>query len=107
VHLLDQWGFATRAALHFAQACELVDGGFVPDVILADLRLAEDMDGIRTVDRLRERLRRAVPALLISGDTGAPELARVRESGLLLLTKPVAPARLRSALHALLAARPK
>jgi len=47
-----------------------------------------------------------VPALLISGDTGARELARVRESGLLLLTKPVAPARLRSALHALLAAQP-
>lgn len=105
VRLLDQWGFETRAAPHFAQACELIDGGFVPDVILADLRLAEDIDGIRTVDRLRERLRRAVPALLISGDTGAPELARVRESGLLLLTKPVAPARLRSALHALLAAQ--
>jgi signal transduction histidine kinase/CheY-like chemotaxis protein len=105
VRLLDHWGFETRAASHFAQACELIDGGFVPDVILADLRLAEDIDGIRTVDRLRERLRRTVPALLISGDTGARELARVRESGLLLLTKPVAPARLRSALHALLVAQ--
>ncbi len=105
VRLLDHWGFETRAAPHFAQACELVDAGFVPDVILADVRLAEDVDGICTVDRLRERLRRTVPALLISGDTGARELARVRESGLLLLTKPVAPARLRSALHALLAAQ--
>jgi signal transduction histidine kinase/CheY-like chemotaxis protein len=106
VRLLGHWGFETRAAPHFAQACELINEGFVPDVILADLRLAEDIDGIRTVDRLRERLRRTVPALLISGDTGARELARVRESGLLLLTKPVAPARLRSALHALLAAQP-
>jgi CheY-like chemotaxis protein len=105
VRLLDHWGFETRAAPHFAQACELIDGSFAPDVILADLRLAEDMDGIRTVDRLRERLRRTVPALLISGDTGARELARVRESGL-LPTKPVAPARLRSALHTLLAAQP-
>ena len=84
------------------QPCELIDGGFAPDVILADLRLAEVIDGIRAVERLRARLRRAVPALLISGDTGARELARVKESGLLLLTKPVAPARLRSALHALL-----
>jgi hypothetical protein len=33
----------------------------------------------------------------------ARELARVKEIGLLLLTKPVAPARLHSALHALLA----
>jgi len=58
VRLLDHWGFDTRAAPNFAQACALIDGGFVPDVILADLRLAEDIDGIRTVDRLRERLRR-------------------------------------------------
>jgi hypothetical protein len=42
------------------------------------------------------------PALLISGDAGARELARVKESRLLLPTKPVAPARMRSALHALL-----
>ena len=71
-------------------------------MVLADLRLAEDFDGIRTVERLREHIGRAVPALLISGDTGARELARVKESGLQLLTKPVAPARLRSVLHALL-----
>jgi signal transduction histidine kinase/CheY-like chemotaxis protein len=103
VQLLERWGFEARASARFEQACAQIDDGFAPDVILADLRLAEDIDGIRAVDRLRERLRRAVPALLVSGDTGARELARVKESGLLLLTKPVAPARLRSALHALLA----
>jgi CheY-like chemotaxis protein len=101
VRLLGRWGFKTRSA-RLLQACDHLDQGFTPDVILADLRLAEDIDGIRTVERLRERLGNAVPALLISGDTGARELARVKESGLLLLTKPVAPARLRSTLHALL-----
>jgi hypothetical protein len=40
-----------------------------------------------------------VPALLVSGDTDAVELARVRSSGLPLMTKPVAPAKLRAVLR--------
>jgi signal transduction histidine kinase len=104
VRLMTRWGFDARAAPRYAAARELLQGGFVPDVILADLRLGEVIDGIGVVERLRVQLDDPVPALLISGDTGARELARVKQSGLLLLTKPVAPARLRSALHALLLA---
>jgi signal transduction histidine kinase len=102
VQLMTRWGLDACAAPRYAAARELLQGGFVPDVILADLRLGEVIDGIGVVERLRVQLNHPVPALLISGDTGARELARVKESGLLLLTKPVAPARLRSALHALL-----
>lgn len=101
-HLLSSWGMDARAVGHLAGAIGQIDAGFVPDVILADLRLGEAVDGIGVIARLREQLARPVAALLISGDTGARELARVKESGLLLLTKPVAPARLRSALHAVL-----
>ena len=72
-------------------------------MILADLRLGEPIDGIEVIERLREQTGHSIPALLISGDTGARELARVRESGLLLLNKPAAPARMRSALNAMLA----
>jgi CheY-like chemotaxis protein len=97
--LLRKWVFKTRAALQFAEAGEVLDDGFLPDVILADLRLADEIDGIRAVGILHDRLRRNVPAPLISGETGASELARVKERGLVLLTKPVAPAELRSALH--------
>ncbi len=104
VRLLTRWGFEARAAHGDQAASALLVGGFVPEVILADLRLGEAMDGIDVVEALRRQCGRPVPALLISGDTGARELARVKESGLLLLTKPVAPARLRSALHALLVA---
>jgi len=102
VRLLQPWGLEVRTAGNLRGAVEVVDAGFVPDAILADLRLEADHDGVDVVERLRTRLGARLPAVLLSGDTGARELARVKESGLMLLTKPVAPAKLRSVLHALL-----
>jgi signal transduction histidine kinase/CheY-like chemotaxis protein len=99
--LLVGWGVEVRTAHGLEDAFEFVRAGFTPDVVLADLRLGQAIDGIGVIEQLRG-LGVHAPALLISGDTGARELARVKESQLLLLTKPVAPARLRSALHALL-----
>jgi signal transduction histidine kinase/CheY-like chemotaxis protein len=105
--LLAGWGVDVRTAHGPAEAFDHLQQGFIPDVLLADVRLGQAIDGIGLVEQLCERLGADVPALLISGDTGARELARVKESGLLLLTKPVAPARLRSAVHALLMTRPR
>jgi hypothetical protein len=45
-----------------------------------------------------------VPAVLVSGASSADELARIEASGILLLHKPVPPARLRSVLAHLLGA---
>ena len=78
--------------------------GFVPELAIVDLRLETLDDGIDLIERLRQRLGEKLPALLLSGDTGAAEIARVRASGVPLLTKPVSPARLKSVLHASLTA---
>jgi CheY-like chemotaxis protein len=80
----------------------VLDAGLAPDLALVDLRLEAVDDGIDVVELLRARMATDLPALLLSGDTGAAELARVRQSGIPLLTKPVSPARLKSALHAYL-----
>jgi signal transduction histidine kinase len=101
--LLQTWGLEVGTVQGLEDALATVREGFVPSVLLVDLRLGELVDGIGVVERLRELLGARVPALLVSGDTGARELTRVKESGLMLLMKPVAPARLRGALHALLA----
>ncbi len=101
--LLRQWGAQPRTAHSGAEASRALDDGFLPDVMIVDMRLGEARDGIDVINSLRGRLRRNTPALLVSGDTGAAELARVRSSGIPLLTKPVAPAKLRAMLRAVLA----
>ena len=101
--LLRKWGVETRAAASIGEAQQAIEEGFVPDLLMVDLRLGETQDGIDIVEALRRRLGRALPALLVSGDTGAAELARARASGIPLLTKPAAPAKLRSMLRTLVA----
>jgi signal transduction histidine kinase/ActR/RegA family two-component response regulator len=101
-NLLEQWGLSVTTCKSRADVDTLLDGGFTPDIALVDLRLDTVDDGIDVVELLRARLGAALPALLLSGDTGAAELGRVQASGVPLLTKPVSPARLKSALHAFL-----
>ena len=68
-----------------------------PDLVVADLRLAEGGSGIEAVRRLRDELGMAVPALIVSGDIGAAAEHDARAAGLMLLPKPVVP----TVLHAL------
>lgn len=98
--LLGQWGLAVRTAASIPEVDAVLGAGFVPELAIVDLRLEALDDGIDLIERLRSRLGATLPALLLSGDTGAAEIARVRASGVPLLTKPVSPARLRSVLHA-------
>ncbi len=105
VKLLAQWGLAVTACNGGAEVEAALNIGLALDVALVDLRLDATDDGIDVIECLRHRVDSTLPALLLSGDTGAAELARVRDSGLMLLTKPVPPARLKSVLHAFLSAR--
>lgn len=102
--LLQSWGVEAVGAAGPSDVERLVDEGVRIDAVIADLRLGADLDGIAVVGRLRAAIGAGLPALLVSGDTGARELARVKSSGLPLLVKPVAPARLKAALHACLRA---
>ena len=102
--LLGQWGLTVRTAASIREVDAVLAAGFVPELAIVDLRLETLDDGIDLIERLRQRLGEKLPALLLSGDTGAAELARVRASGVPLLTKPVSPARLKSVLHASLTA---
>ena len=78
------------------------DLGRYPDLIVADLRLAGGASGVDAVLRLRDEFGAAIPALVISGDTGSAAERRVRNAGLALLPKPVVAATLKSAAFALL-----
>ena len=103
--VLRQWHAEVRTAASSREALFAIDDGFAPQLLIVDLRLGDAQDGIAVIEALRQRLPSHTPALLISGDTAATELARVRSTGLPMLNKPVAPAKLRSILRALLQQR--
>jgi signal transduction histidine kinase/CheY-like chemotaxis protein len=73
-----------------------------PDLIVADLRLADERSGIDAVRRLRDELGCAIPAIIVSGDTGTRADREARSAGLALLPKPVIGSALRDAAAALL-----
>ncbi|MEP6702622.1 MAG: hybrid sensor histidine kinase/response regulator, partial [Betaproteobacteria bacterium] len=73
-----------------------------PDMLIVDYRLRDRVSGIDVIDALRTRFGREVPALIVSGESSADELARIRTSGLPMLHKPVLPAKLRSMMFYLL-----
>ncbi|HEY8242737.1 MAG TPA: ATP-binding protein, partial [Casimicrobiaceae bacterium] len=74
-----------------------------PDLIVADLRLGAGASGLAAIARLRDELGERVPALVVSGDTGASAAREVRAAGFLLLPKPVVPASLAAAAATLVA----
>ena len=76
-----------------------------PDLVISDLRLRESENGIALMDRLRSEYNDEIPGILMTGDTAPARLAEARESGYLILHKPVSSAKLRAAMATLLAQR--
>lgn len=103
--LLRRWGLQAQLVGSLEEAQREIDAGFRPEAALVDLRLGGRHDGLDVVRLLRARLGVPLPALIISGDTGATEAQRVRAAGLTLLSKPVGAAQLRSALVACVTTR--
>jgi CheY-like chemotaxis protein len=67
-----------------------------PDLIVADLRLADSRSGIDAVRRLRDELGMPIPAIIVSGDTGNAAEREARDARLTLLPKPVVAATLQA-----------
>jgi signal transduction histidine kinase/CheY-like chemotaxis protein len=69
-----------------------------PDLILCDYRLRGEENGIDVIDRLRAEYNEDLAAILITGDTASDRLQRARDSGFVVLNKPVAKGKLRAAI---------
>jgi len=74
----------------------------IPDLIIADYRLAEGRTGIQAIDVVRKHFAEHIPAMLITGDTAAEHLAEIRASGFPFLHKPVAIGELKEMLDGML-----
>jgi Na+/proline symporter/signal transduction histidine kinase len=99
--LLSRWGVDCRIALDAEQAqAELARGAV--DLILADYHLADGVDGLQVLQRLRD-VRGALPPVAMITADGSSELKYLaRALGYPVLHKPVRPAALRALLTALL-----
>lgn len=93
---LRRFGSTSVEAASVDEALDLARS-FVPQLVLADYRLANANSGIDAIARLRAVFP-GLPALLISGDTDSDRLIDAQRSGLTLLHKPVSIERLRDAM---------
>ncbi|MCJ0763642.1 ATP-binding response regulator [Variovorax terrae] len=113
--VLGQWGCDARAATTPAEALRHArprqdgdtsshdsEGDWQPELIISDLWLTAGASGLDLVLQLRGLLGRALPALLVSGDTSAHALQLAAHHQLALLHKPVPPDVLRDKLHEML-----
>jgi CheY-like chemotaxis protein len=107
----DVLGRAALAGLLQSWACSVVEAGSAshalacwdaqrpPDFIVSDYRLLGADNGVDAVRQLRQIAGHEIPACVISGDTDAAVKDQIHDAGLLLLQKPVKPAKLRSVLR--------
>jgi CheY-like chemotaxis protein len=102
--LLEGWGCRPLVAADVDTALDALRSGPRPEALIVDYRLGAGRDGLEAIAAIRGA-HGEVPALVVSGESHPGELARIRGSGFMLLHKPVAPARLRSALAHLLQPR--
>lgn len=98
--LLEAWGCHVHAAPGMSGGIPGPADGI--ELLLVDMRLDDGEDGIGAVARLRRRLGRDVPALVMTGDVSVATRECIAASGLPMLEKPAPPLRLRSALTRLL-----
>ena len=77
-----------------------------PDLVLADYRLPGGVDGVEAVQRVRQRYRRDIPSVVLTGDTSPDVMRRLRATGHRVQNKPVHGELLKRVIHDALAAEP-
>lgn len=104
--MVEEWGYNVLAAESCAEALQLIEGGPVPEIIVADYRLRGGRTGTEAIGEVRAVLKREVPAVLVTGDT-APARAKEAAAGRYrVLHKPVAPLDLKRAIVTAIGGRP-
>lgn len=72
------------------------------DAIVTDQRLGKGLSGIETAREIQRRAGRAIPTLVLTGDTDKQRIAEIESSGFAILHKPVDAEELRSHLARLI-----
>ncbi len=94
--LLGGWGCRVLKAADLAGALDaMVASGATPDGLLVDYHL-DGGDGVTAIAQLRQRLKRHIPAIVITADRSARVREEAAGEAAHLLNKPIKPASLRA-----------
>lgn len=99
--LLESWGCHAMAAETDDRAIQIAVSQ-APDLLISDFRLSHGQTGLDVISRIRDVTERSVPALLITAETAPDRLRDAKQSGFLMLHKPVTPMALRALVSRLL-----
>ena len=95
--LMWAWGHEVVAALDGESAiAAFEDKDRLPDLIIADWRLADGESGDQVIRQFKERYGNHIVAVLLTGDTAPERLVEATQHGLKLLHKPLKPADLKA-----------
>jgi PAS domain S-box-containing protein len=93
---LEDWGYETLAATSGEAALELAEKEeWRIGAIVTDQRLGSGLTGSETAREIGRRAGRAIPTLVLTGDTGADRIVEMDASGFEILHKPASPDDLR------------
>jgi two-component system, chemotaxis family, CheB/CheR fusion protein len=102
--LLRDEGHRVETAPDGVAALELVARAALrPDLILADYNLPNGLDGLQVAARLREKLHRQIPVIVLTGDISTETLRDIARHDCVQLNKPVKSAEMTQVIQRLLA----
>jgi two-component system CheB/CheR fusion protein len=88
--ILNDEGYRTGVAPDGTAALELVTTGVIrPDLILADYNLPNGLNGLQLSAKVRERIDRAIPVIILTGDISTGTLRDIARKGFVQVNKPV------------------
>jgi two-component system CheB/CheR fusion protein len=103
---LAEEGYQTSAAAGGTEAFEMAMAGRVnPDLILADYNLPDGLNGLQVASKLRVRLQRQIPVIVLTGDISTGTLRDIASENCTQLNKPMSLAELTEAIQRLLPPR--
>jgi len=88
--ILNEWGCNVQCAANYQQACQGIQNQ-IPDVILSDFRLQDDMNGLEVIIALREKLAKNTPAALVTAEVNRELSQQASEHRVKVIGKPVIP----------------
>lgn len=96
-NILENWGCQIRSFESTNDACEAIKQSpdWKPNLVISDYRLRNNVTGIEAIDKVKKSLGYPITAMVITGDTAPEEMMKIKESGFIVMHKPIKPAKLR------------